>query len=453
MNLFIIFFAVMGLIGITTGIEAFETICSDSEDIELDYTVTHGKVLESCIDEFTPTVFMTVESDTASQITVEIPRTMVYSINQGCESLDLMIVVLVNGEETDSTIQTTPSSRIFTLDFPAGYNAIEFIGTFTLGDDVHQYCGVIYGYDSQYLPPEIQVEKGRVPEHVRCNEGLELTVIDNVPMCVVDPTLKKLVTNEYDGIYDLSFVTPIMKGEVEKYVIIGELTIENGIISSVELEDHYLKSYPVKYSGSVYNDDTAHLTGPCIEEGEGHYDSLQFVDGRFVGDVECDSSIPIPGARVTLIPTGGDFLGFTKVSLIKIIAEDEVRDYDDQGGGCLIATATFGSELASQVQQLRELRDNSLLRSESGTNFMESFNQFYYSFSPMIADYERENPLFKEAVKLVITPMISSLSILNYVDMDSEESVLGYGISLILLNIGMYFIAPVIIIRMVWSKI
>ena len=50
-------------------------------------------------------------------------------------------------------------------------------------------------------------------------------------------------------------------------------------------------------------------------------------------------------------------------------------------------------------------------------------------------------------VKIGITPMISSLSILNYVDMDSEVEVLGYGISLILLNIGMYFVAPVIVIK------
>ena len=77
---------------------------------------------------------------------------------------------------------------------------------------------------------------------------------------------------------------------------------------------------------------------------------------------------------------------------------------------------------------------------------MNTFNDFYYSFSPVIADYERENPVFKEMVKLAITPMITSLSILNYVDMDSEESVLGYGISLILLNVGMYFVAPVIVI-------
>jgi len=117
------------------------------------------------------------------------------------------------------------------------------------------------------------------------------------------------------------------------------------------------------------------------------------------------------------------------------------------GGGCLIATATFGSELAPQVQQLRELRDNTLLQTESGSIFMAGFNQFYYSFSPTIADYERENPIFKEAIKIVITPLISSLSILNFVEMDSEFDVLGYGIGLIILNVGMYFVAPVMVIH------
>ncbi len=117
-----------------------------------------------------------------------------------------------------------------------------------------------------------------------------------------------------------------------------------------------------------------------------------------------------------------------------------------KGGGCLIATATYGSEMAPQVQQLRELRDISILQTESGTNFMSTFNDFYYSFSPIIADYERENPMFREMVKITITPMVSSLSILNYVDMDSEESVLGYGISLIILNGLMYVGIPVLAI-------
>jgi len=112
-------------------------------------------------------------------------------------------------------------------------------------------------------------------------------------------------------------------------------------------------------------------------------------------------------------------------------------------GGCLIATATYGTELAPQVQQLRELRDNSLMQTASGSAFMTGFNQLYYSFSPVIADFERENALFKETVKLAITPLLTSLSFLNYVDMDSEAEVLGYGISLILLNVGMYIVAPV----------
>ena len=116
------------------------------------------------------------------------------------------------------------------------------------------------------------------------------------------------------------------------------------------------------------------------------------------------------------------------------------------GGGCLIATATYGSELSPQIQQLRELRDNQLLNTEAGSSFINSFNDFYYSFSPYIADLERENPIFKEMVKIAITPMITSLSILNYVDMDSEAEVLGYGISLIILNVGMYVGIPAIII-------
>jgi len=123
-----------------------------------------------------------------------------------------------------------------------------------------------------------------------------------------------------------------------------------------------------------------------------------------------------------------------------------VSQKNSKGGGCLIATATYGSELAPQVQQLRELRDNTLLNTESGTSFMESFNDFYYSFSPIIADYERESPVFKEMVKIAITPMISSLSILNYVDMNSDVEVLGYGISLIVLNLMMYVGVPVIVI-------
>jgi len=120
-------------------------------------------------------------------------------------------------------------------------------------------------------------------------------------------------------------------------------------------------------------------------------------------------------------------------------------------GGCLIATAAYGSELAPQVQLLREIRDNTVLQTQSGTSFMTAFNQFYYSFSPAIADYERENIVFKETVKITLTPLLTSLTLLQYADIDSESEMLGYGISIILLNIGMYFIAPAVLITKIRS--
>jgi len=128
--------------------------------------------------------------------------------------------------------------------------------------------------------------------------------------------------------------------------------------------------------------------------------------------------------------------------MCQVISQPE----EPRGGGCLIATATYGSELAPQVQFLREIRDNTLLSTSSGTTFMTGFNQFYYSFSPIIADWERENPVFKETVKVFITPMISSLSIMTLADEGSESQVLGLGISIIALNLGMYIAAPAAVV-------
>jgi hypothetical protein len=135
-----------------------------------------------------------------------------------------------------------------------------------------------------------------------------------------------------------------------------------------------------------------------------------------------------------------------KVSFDVAVGESVVQPTpipEDKNGGCLIATAAFGSELSPQVQQLRELRDNTILTTQSGIAFMTGFNQFYYSFSPTIADFEREQPIFKEIVKITLTPMLTSLTILNHVNIDSEGEMLGYGISIVLLNIGMYIGIPV----------
>ena len=121
------------------------------------------------------------------------------------------------------------------------------------------------------------------------------------------------------------------------------------------------------------------------------------------------------------------------------------EDPPGNGGGCLIATAAYGTEMAPQVQFLREIRDNTVLSTSSGAAFMTGFNQLYYSFSPTIADMERENPMFQDAVRAFITPMVSTLSIMTLAEDGSEIEVLGLGLSVIALNLGMYIVAPALI--------
>ena len=162
----------------------------------------------------------------------------------------------------------------------------------------------------------------------------------------------------------------------------------------------------------------------------------QVIDARYIFGQE--SSVSKNVLAFSIGPDHGD--------------EIEIKEVEG-GGGCLIATAAFGSELSPQIQFLREIRDNTVLQTESGTIFMAGFNQFYYSFSPAVADYERENLVFKETVKIMLTPLLTSLTLLHYADIDSESEMLGYGIGVILLNIGMYFVAPAVLIMTVRKRI
>lgn len=197
-----------------------------------------------------------------------------------------------------------------------------------------------------------------------------------------------------------------------------------------EIQEH------VDYTVTITNGDKAvfgpiPLTHTAIGTGTIPAD-LSVGENKMKVDIEGIVFNPIPTETVT----------FTVLAADKASAPTPTQPKS----GCLIATAAQGSELAPQVQMLREIRDNVLFRTQSGTTFMGGFNEFYYTFSPTIADWERQNPLFKDIVKATITPILSSLSILQFVHINSESEMLGYGVGVILLNIGMYFVAPAIII-------
>jgi hypothetical protein len=192
---------------------------------------------------------------------------------------------------------------------------------------------------------------------------------------------------------------------------------------------------PGKVTISVSNGDVATVLGDTTTgEFTIYHDDYDFIEGTMLIANHINDYT---------LKEWTDVSTFTKTGLA-VPAKETTSVKTGNGGGCLIATATYGSELAPQVQQLRELRDNQLLQTESGTAFMGIFNDIYYSFSPTIADMEREHPMFKEAVKVAITPMISTLSLMESAETESE--VLGLGLSIITLNLGMYLAVPAIVL-------
>jgi hypothetical protein len=72
------------------------------------------------------------------------------------------------------------------------------------------------------------------------------------------------------------------------------------------------------------------------------------------------------------------------------------------GGGCFIATAAFGSPLAGQVEILRQFRDRYLLTNDLGRKFVS----WYYLSGPAAANYIKDKPLVKAAVRLALYPLI-----------------------------------------------
>ena len=179
-----------------------------------------------------------------------------------------------------------------------------------------------------------------------------------------------------------------------------------------------------------------------VHEDASFLDGQYTVFGRIVGDESFTTLDNI--ANMDTLPSDVP-VDWQNTEIISITFEENMMSEEmNDGGGCLIATAAFGSEMAPQVQSLREVRDNIILETESGKTFMTSFNHVYYAFSPAMADLERKDPMVRDTVRAVITPMIASLTIFENIEINSEVDVITYGVLVILANIIMYVGTPLI---------
>ena len=115
-------------------------------------------------------------------------------------------------------------------------------------------------------------------------------------------------------------------------------------------------------------------------------------------------------------------------------------------GLCIIATATYGSELSPEVQFLRGFRDGAVMSTFSGSQFMSAFNAWYYSFSPYLAELISKNPTLRSITKAVLYPLLGILHLTAVVySAFSFAPELGMVVSGVLASalIGLVYFTPV----------
>jgi len=145
------------------------------------------------------------------------------------------------------------------------------------------------------------------------------------------------------------------------------------------------------------------------EEAANFVISVELVSGEPVA-VTLKSTLTITTTDET--PTGkytilisGEGGGVTKTATVELEIEEKPKKR------CIIATATYGSELAPEVQFLREFRDDLVLKTFAGACFMQVFNAWYYSFSPTIAEIIAANDWLRVVMRLALYPLIGILHV------------------------------------------
>ena len=109
-------------------VTATTIIVQDSEDL-LSYEIVNAKLINVIPDMDAVSLLIYIESIDDGSITLTIPRSVLdATINDG----DDEFFVLVDGEEVDFEEITTSMDRTLTIEFLAGSEQIEIIGTFVI---------------------------------------------------------------------------------------------------------------------------------------------------------------------------------------------------------------------------------------------------------------------------------------------------------------------------------
>ena len=83
----------------------------------------------------------------------------------------------------------------------------------------------------------------------------------------------------------------------------------------------------------------------------------------------------------------------------------EEHGLGQRGGGCFIATATYGTSMAEEIITLKRFRDNGLQANRVGRHLIT----LYYNMSPPIAKFIARSKGMRAFVRLNLKPIIRGL--------------------------------------------
>jgi hypothetical protein len=143
-----------------------------------------------------------------------------------------------------------------------------------------------------------------------------------------------------------------------------------------------------------------------VDKADGSSSSAEDASSETITGLDANETYYFRVAAIDENDNEGE-LSKEEASTTTVPATDFWERYKDEGGGdpggfCFIATAAYGTPMASEVDTLRRFRDRFLMTSSLGRSFVS----FYYQHSPPLARAIRKNVWLAAAARVLLAPLL-----------------------------------------------
>ncbi len=223
--------------------------------------------------------------------------------------------------------------------------------------------------------------------------SVEEVVLEHIDDVTTDEKSRARVLEVFQGAHTLLMQNAAKLREPTPYTM-DALAAVNESVASV-LENAYVQC------ADVVEKEVAGATAAWGSSALGELLGLQGV----VGDIE-----PSVSARARILAS----VRRESVALLQAAnegglalraKEEEIVTGRHQEAGCFIATAAYGSSDAIEIEVLRRFRDEVLLKSAAGKDYVD----FYYAASPPLARFIAEREWLRTLVReVMVAPLVSA---------------------------------------------